>query len=300
MLARGTPGFSGADLANLVNEAALLAARLGKKKVVMADFDEARDKILMGAERRTMAMTEQEKALTAYHEAGHTIVGLLVPDHDPVYKVTIIPRGRALGVTMYLPERDSVSYSKQKIESSLSCLFGGRVAEKLIYGEEKVTTGASNDISKATELAHNMVVKWGLSSLGPQMFSEDNDQPFLGHSMGLNQKSTVSDATAQAIDQEVRAIIARNYQRAEKLLKANIDILHAMAEALIKFETLESPQINQIMRHEEMTPPPNWSDAVEASEPQESTTPVDQSKDVDDTDVTKAEDSQKDDDKQKK
>ena len=248
LIARGTPGFSGADLANLVNEAALIAAKNNKPKVTMSDFEKAKDKILMGSERRTLAMTEEEKKLTAYHEAGHAIVGRLVPDHDPVYKVTIIPRGRALGVTMYLPERDQVSYSREKLESLLSSIYGGRVAEELIFGLEKVTTGASNDIQKATEIAHNMVTKWGLSEkLGPLMYSQDNDQPFLGHTMGVNKNINVADSTAELIDQEVKSIIDRNYARTEKILKENIDILHAMAEALIKYETIDAQQVDLLM-----------------------------------------------------
>lgn len=266
VIARGTPGFSGADLANLVNEAALMAARDNKTKVTMSDFDRAKDKILMGTERRTLAMTEDEKKLTAYHEAGHAIVGRLVPEHDPIYKVTIIPRGRALGVTMYLPERDQVSYSRQKLESLLSSIYGGRVAEELIFGPAKVTTGASNDIQKATEIAHNMVTKWGLSDrLGPLMYSEDNDQPFLGHTMGMNKSNHLSDATTQAIDQEVREIIERNYSRTEKLLQDNIDILHAMAEILMKYETIDTAQVDQLMNRQQVTPPEGYVDIPKSS-----------------------------------
>ena len=248
-LARGTPGFSGAELANLVNEAALSAARTKKKKVSMADFEKAKDKILMGAERRTLAMTQEEKRLTAYHEAGHTIVGMLMPEHDPVYKVSIIPRGRALGVTMYLPEQDRVSYSKLRLESQLSSLYGGRIAEELIFGTEKVTTGASNDIQRATDIARKMVTKWGLSDkLGPLMYGEDHDQPFLGQSMGMGGRQIeFSDATANIIDEEVRNVIDRNYKRAKTMLEKNVDILHAMAEALIKYETIDAGQVDDLM-----------------------------------------------------
>jgi len=261
VIARGTPGFSGADLANLVNEAALYAARHNKKKVSMIDFEQAKDKVLMGTERRTLAMTEDEKKLTAYHESGHTIIGLLVPDHDPVYKVTIIPRGRALGVTMYLPERDQVSYSKRKLESQLSSLYGGRVAEELIFGKDCVTTGASNDIQRATEIARKMVTKWGLSEkLGPLQYGEDNDHPFLGHQMGMGSQQEYSDDTAAAIDKEVRVILDRNYARTVKLLKENIDILHKMSEALIKYETLDAAQIKELMAHKPITPSADWND----------------------------------------
>ncbi len=253
-IARGTPGFSGADLANLVNEAALLAARANKKVITMREMDLAKDKIMMGAERRSMVMTEAEKKLTAYHEAGHTIVGRLVPEHDPVYKVTIIPRGRALGVTMHLPEQDRYSYSKQRLESMIASLFGGRIAEELIFGKMAITTGASNDIEKATDLARNMVTKWGLSErLGPLSYGEDEGEVFLGHSVTKHKQ--FSDETAEAIDQEVRAVIDNNYKIAEKVLKDNIDILHAMAEALIKYETLDAHQIQDLMERREPRPP---------------------------------------------
>ncbi len=259
VIARGTPGFSGADLANLVNEAALMAAKDNKTKVFMSDFERAKDKILMGTERRTLAMTEEERKLTAYHEAGHAIVGRLVPEHDPVYKVTIIPRGRALGVTMYLPERDQVSYSRQKLESLLSSIYGGRVAEELIFGKEKVTTGASNDIQKATEIAHNMVTKWGLCDrLGPMMYGEDNDQPFLGHSMGMRKSNAIANATAEIIDQEIKSLIEKNYARTENLLKTNIDILHAMADALMTYETIDTAQVEELMNRKTVTPPPGF------------------------------------------
>jgi len=212
IIARGTPGFSGADLANLVNEAALFAARADKRLVDMEDFEKAKDKIMMGAERKSMVMSEDEKRLTAYHEAGHAIVGRLVPSHDPVYKVSIIPRGRALGVTMFLPEQDRFSASKERLESQISSLFGGRVAEELIFGVEQVTTGASNDIERVTELARNMVTKWGLSErLGPLAYGEDEGEVFLGRS--VTQQKTVSDETVHSIDEEIRRIVDRNYQR---------------------------------------------------------------------------------------
>ena len=259
IIARGTPGFSGADLANLVNEAALFAARANKRLVDMDDMEKAKDKIMMGAERKSMVMNEEEKKLTAYHEAGHAIVGRLVPSHDPVYKVSIIPRGRALGVTMFLPEEDRYSFSKQRLESQISSLFGGRIAEELIFGEDMVTTGASNDIQRATELGRNMVTKWGLSErLGPLTYSEEEGEVFLGHSVA--QHKSVSDETAHAIDAEVRSIIDRNYQRAETLLKENEDKLHAMAEALIKYETIDANQIDDIMAGKEPRQPQDWDD----------------------------------------
>src|SRR6476646_10829325 len=237
-IARGTPGFSGADLANLVNEAALFAARENAKDVRMEHFDRARDKILMGTERRSLAMSEQEKTLTAYHEAGHAIVGRLVPEHDPVYKVTIIPRGRALGVTMYLPEGDKYSYNRTAIESQLCSLYGGRVAEELIFGNDKVTTGASNDIERATKMARNMVTKWGLSDeMGPVTYGEEEDEVFLGRS--VTQHNNVSDETARRIDTVVRGILDRAYQRSRELLTANIDKLKVMAETLLEYETID-------------------------------------------------------------
>ncbi|HEY0721794.1 MAG TPA: ATP-dependent zinc metalloprotease FtsH, partial [Gammaproteobacteria bacterium] len=233
VIARGTPGFSGADLANLVNEAALFAARANKKVVGMEEFERAKDKIMMGAERRSMVMSDDEKKLTAYHEAGHAIVGLKVPEHDPVHKVTIIPRGRALGVTMYLPEQDRYSYSKQRLESQISSLFGGRIAEELIFGPEKVTTGASSDIQRATDIARSMVTKWGLSDkLGPLTYSEEEGEVFLGRS--VTQHKNVSDNTAHIIDEEIRLFIDRNYERAHTILTDNMDKLHAMAGALLK------------------------------------------------------------------
>ncbi len=259
ILARGTPGFSGADLANLVNEAALFAARGDKRVVNMEEFDKAKDKIMMGAERKSMVMNEKEKSNTAYHEAGHAIVGLIVPEHDPVYKVTIIPRGRALGVTMFLPEEDKYSASKQNLESQISTLFGGRIAEEMILGKEGVTTGASNDIERATSIARNMVTKWGLSEkLGPLSYSEDEGEVFLGRS--VTQTKHVSDDTAHEIDDEIRHIIDTNYDRAETILKENIDKLDAMAKALIKYETIDQLQIAAIMKGDVPPPPEGWSD----------------------------------------
>ncbi len=259
LLARGTPGFSGADLANLVNEAALFAARGNKRLVDMDEFEKAKDKIMMGAERRSMVMSEDEKKLTAYHEAGHAIVGRSVPSHDPVYKVSIIPRGRALGVTMFLPEEDRLSYSRERLESQVSSLFGGRIAEELIFGADMVTTGASNDIERATEIARNMVTKWGLSQrLGPMSYSDDEGEVFLGHS--VTQHKSVSDETAHTIDEEVRSIVDRNYARAKRVLEEQTDKLHAMAEALIKFETIDSEQIDAIMAGKEPGPPSDWMD----------------------------------------
>ncbi len=255
-IARGTPGFSGADLANLVNEAALFAARSDKRKVSMAELDKAKDKIMMGAERRSMVMDDNEKKLTAYHEAGHAIVGLLVPEHDPVYKVSIIPRGRALGVTMFLPEQDRYSHSKRRLESQLASLFGGRVAEELIFGADSVTTGASNDIMRATEIARKMVTSWGLSSLGPLTFGQEEGEVFLGRSVSQNKE--VSDRTAQQIDEEVRVIIDRNYQHAVQILTKNMDTLHLMAESLVKFETIDALQIQEIMSGKDPSPPEGW------------------------------------------
>ncbi|MBS0358858.1 MAG: ATP-dependent zinc metalloprotease FtsH [Proteobacteria bacterium] len=259
IIARGTPGFSGADLANLVNEAALFAARANKRVVDMSQFEKAKDKIMMGAERKSMVMSEQEKKLTAYHESGHAIVGLHVPEHDPVYKVTIIPRGRALGVTMFLPEEDRYSHSMRRLESQLSSLFGGRVAEELIFGKEGVTTGASNDIQRATEIARNMVTQWGLSPvLGPLTYGEEEGEVFLGRS--FNRHKEVSDATSLVIDKEIRAIIDRNYARAKKIIEENTDKLHLMAEALIKYETIDSDQLEDIMSGRTPRAPRDWED----------------------------------------
>ena len=247
IIARGTPGFSGADLANLVNEAALFAARGGKRLVSMEEFDKAKDKIMMGAERKSMVMSEKEKLNTAYHEAGHAIVGRLMPDHDPVYKVTIIPRGRALGVTMFLPEEDRYSMSAQGIRSQISSLFGGRIAEEITLGSDHVTTGASNDIERATHLARSMVTKWGLSEkLGPLMYDEDDGEVFLGMSAGAKPKAH-SQETAFAIDTEVRKIVDDCYAEAKTLLTDNIDKLHTMADALMEFETLSADQLDDIM-----------------------------------------------------
>ncbi|WP_165481143.1 ATP-dependent zinc metalloprotease FtsH [Legionella impletisoli] len=255
-IARGTPGFSGADLANLVNEAALFAARANKRKVGMLELDKAKDKIMMGAERRSMVMDENEKKLTAYHEAGHALVGLLVPEHDPVYKVTIIPRGRALGVTMFLPEIDRYSHSKRRLESQLASLFGGRLAEEIIFGEDSVTTGASNDIMRATEIARKMVTSWGLSGLGPLTFGQEEGEVFLGRSVSQNKE--ISDETARQIDEEVRTIINRNYQKAKTIITEHIDKLHLMAEGLIKYETIDVKQIDEIMSGKHPSPPEDW------------------------------------------
>ncbi len=261
-IARGTPGFSGADLANLVNEAALFAARGNAKQVRMEHFDKARDKIMMGTENRSMAMSEEEKTNTAYHEAGHAIVGRLVPDHDPVYKVTIIPRGRALGVTMYLPEGDRYSYNKENLESRLCSLYGGRVAEELIFGEDKVTTGASNDIERATKMARNMVTKWGLSELGPITFGEEDDEVFLGRS--VTQHKSVSDDTARRIDEVVRSILDKAYNRTRTILGDNLDKLHAMAKLLLEYETIDVPMIDAVMEGRDSPPPMGWTKPGEA------------------------------------
>ena len=258
IIARGTPGFSGADLANLVNEGALLAARAGKKLVEMEELEKAKDKIMMGAERKSMVMSEEDKRNTAYHEAGHAIVGKLVPGHDPVYKVTIIPRGRALGVTMFLPEEDRYSLSREQIRAQICGLFGGRIAEEMVLGPEKVTTGASNDIERATRLARSMVTKWGLSErLGPLMYDEDDGEVFLGMSVGMKPKPQ-SDETARAIDEEVRRIVDECYARATDLLTENEDKLHGMANALIEFETLLPEQIDDVMagaKPRDLSPP---------------------------------------------
>ncbi|MCZ6517949.1 MAG: ATP-dependent zinc metalloprotease FtsH [Gammaproteobacteria bacterium] len=260
IIARGTPGFSGADLANLVNEAALFAARANTRTVRMENFEKAKDKIMMGTERRSMVMSEEEKRLTAYHEAGHAIVGLSVPDHDPVYKVTIIPRGRALGVTMFLPEDDRYSVSKQRLNSQIASLFGGRIAEELVFGTEAVTTGAANDIERATDLARNMVTKWGLSEcLGPLTYSEEEGEVFLGRS--VTQHKVVSDVTAHAIDEEIRKIVDSNYEHATQILKGKLDTLHMMADALMKFETIDDKQIAEIMEGREPRPPEDWTDS---------------------------------------
>ncbi|MGJ0431563.1 ATP-dependent zinc metalloprotease FtsH [Methylobacter sp.] len=258
-IARGTPGFSGAELANIVNEAALFAARANKEEVNMQDLERAKDKILMGAEKHTMVMSEDDKLLTAYHEAGHCIVGQKSPDHDPVYKVSIMPRGRALGITMFLPERDQYSASKRKLESQIAGLFGGRIAELMIYGGDRVTTGASNDIERATELARNMVTRWGFSDkLGPQVYGEEASQPFMRYSG--SQGGPVSSNVAHMIDEEIRLVIDRNYQRAEIILQENIDILHKMADALMKWETLDHQQIEDLMARRDVRPPQDGND----------------------------------------
>ena len=260
VIARGTPGFSGADLANLVNEAALFAARQDRRTVNMAQFDQAKDKIMMGAERKSMVMSEKEKRTTAYHEAGHCIVGYLVPEHDPSYKVTIIPRGRALGVTMFLPEEDRHSLSKRMIVSQMCTMFGGRVAEELVLGEEGITTGASNDIQQASKMARNMVTKWGLSEkLGPLMYSEEEEEVFLGMSAG-NSGLKVSDSTARIIDEEVRSVIDSCHETARRLLNENLDKLHAMSDALLTYETIDHDQIVDIMSGREPRPPKDWGD----------------------------------------
>ena len=260
-IARGTPGFSGADLANLVNEAALFAARSGLRMVGMQQFELAKDKIMMGAERRSMVMSEKEKLNTAYHEAGHAIVGRLMPEHDPVYKVSIIPRGRALGVTMFLPEEDRYSHSRRHIVSQITSLFGGRVAEEMTLGPEGITTGASNDIQRATEIARNMVTKWGLSpKLGPLMYDEGGEEVFLGRSAGQPPKA-MSDETARSIDAEVRNIIDECYQGAHQILEDNRKKLDLMAEALMQYETIDAEQIDDIMNDREPRPPADWGDS---------------------------------------
>ncbi len=260
LIARGTPGFSGADLANLVNEAALFAARASTRVVAMSHFEQAKDKIMMGAERRSMVMKESEKLNTAYHEAGHAIVGRLMPEHDPVYKVSIIPRGRALGVTMFLPEEDKYSHSKRGLISQICSLYGGRIAEELTLGAEGVTTGASNDIQRATSVARNMVTKWGLSDkLGPQMYDEEDNEPFLGRAMGRPAHGQ-SDETARLIDEEVKEILDGCYRTAKKTLEDNMDKLHVMAESLMEYETIDASQIDQIMAGKKPGPPDGWGD----------------------------------------
>ncbi|WP_434984054.1 ATP-dependent zinc metalloprotease FtsH [Vreelandella zhaodongensis] len=260
LIARGTPGFSGADLANLVNEAALFAARRNKRLVAMEELELAKDKIMMGAERKSMVMTDKEKLNTAYHESGHAIIGLVAPEHDPVYKVTIIPRGRALGVTMFLPEEDRYSLSRQQILSQICSLFGGRIAEEMTLGANGVTTGASNDIKRATELAHNMVAKWGLSSeMGPIMYDEDESHQFLG-GPGQSGGKLKSGETTSRLDKEVRKIIDECYEQARQILEDNRDKLDAMAEALMKYETIDADQLKDIMEGREPRPPEGWND----------------------------------------
>ncbi|WP_187376691.1 ATP-dependent zinc metalloprotease FtsH [Vibrio mimicus] len=294
LIARGTPGFSGADLANLVNEAALFAARGNKRNVSMVEFELAKDKIMMGAERRSMVMSEEIKESTAYHEAGHAVVGRLVPEHDPVYKVSIIPRGRALGVTMYLPEQDRVSMSKQHLESMISSLYGGRLAEELIYGKDKVSTGASNDIERATEIARKMVTQWGFSEkLGPMLYAEDEGEVFLGRS--VTQTKHMSDDTAKLIDDEVRKIIDRNYERARQIIVDNMDIMHAMKDALMKYETIDAGQIDDLMaRKAVIREPAGWGDQAKSQpEPEVKAEPevkVEATSDVSSSDVTTSSD----------
>ena len=255
ILARGTPGFSGADLANLVNEAALFSARANRRVVTMEEFEKARDKIMMGAERRSMVMSEKEKANTAYHEAGHAIIGRLVPEHDPVHKVTIIPRGRALGVTQYLPEEDRYSMNKRQLNSQLCSLFGGRIAEELIGGIDGVTTGASNDIERATQMARNMVTKWGLNEkMGPVLYGEDESQAPGGGN------THYSEDTSREIDQEVRTILNDAYSKAKKLLEDNRDILEAMKDALMEYETIDADQVDDLMNRVKVRPPKQWDD----------------------------------------
>ena len=275
VLARGIPGFSGADLANLVNEAALFAARGNKRVVTMVEFEKAKDKIMMGAERRSMVMTEEQKASTAYHEAGHAIIGRLVPEHDPVHKVTIIPRGRALGVTFFLPEGDQISASRQKLESQISTLYGGRLAEEIIYGPENVSTGASNDIKVATNIARNMVTQWGFSEkLGPLLYADEDGEVFLGRSVSKAQH--MSDETARTIDEEIRGIIERNYKRARQILMDNLDILHTMKDALMKYETIDAPQIDDLMNRVPVREPAGW----EGDKPKADTRPPESSNQV--------------------
>jgi cell division protease FtsH len=267
VIARGTPGFSGADLANLVNEASLFAARAGKRLVEMKEFELAKDKIMMGAERKTMVMSEKEKLNTAYHEAGHAIVGRLVPEHDPVYKVTIIPRGRALGVTMFLPEEDRYSLSKRALISQICSLYGGRIAEEMTLGFDGVTTGASNDIMRASQIARNMVTKWGLSEkLGPLLYAEEEGEVFLGRGSG-GQNSNISGETAKQIDHEVRSIIDHCYATAKRLLEDNSDKLDAMAEALMKYETIDADQIEDIMNGRVAREPKDWTGGGDAGTP---------------------------------
>ncbi|MFM5448665.1 ATP-dependent zinc metalloprotease FtsH [Aeromonas veronii] len=294
LIARGTPGFSGADLANLVNEAALFSARESRRVVSMAEFEKAKDKIMMGAERRSMVMKESEKEMTAYHEAGHAIIGRLVPDHDPVYKVSIIPRGRALGVTMYLPEQDRWSHSKQHLESMISSLYGGRLAEELIYGAEKVSTGASNDIERATDIARKMVTQWGMSErLGPMLYAEEDGEVFLGRSMA--KAKHMSDDTARVIDAEVKQVIDRNYARSKQILLDNMDVLHSMKDALMKYETIDAKQIDDLMARREVRAPSNWHDE-HGDTPQGGSTvaaeakPADEAAPVSDVTIDKAND----------
>ncbi len=268
IIARGTPGYSGAELANLVNEAALFSARANQRVVTMNDFEKAKDKINMGPERRSMIMTEEQKISTAYHEAGHAIVGYLMPEHDPVHKVTIIPRGRALGVTFFLPEGDKVSISQKQLEGKLASTYGGRLAEELIYGKENISTGASSDIQVASNIARRMVTEWGFSeNLGPILYKEEE---------GFGAPRVVSEATAKLIDEEVRKIIDRNYERARQVLTDNMDILHAMKDALMKYETIDVPQIKNLMERKPVGEPAGWNDS--SSNDNNTTTPPSEEK----------------------
>ena len=287
VVARGTPGFSGADLANLVNEAALFAARAGNRLVGMDEFEKARDKIMMGAERRSLVMSEAEKVNTAYHEAGHAIVGRLVPQHDPVHKVTIIPRGRALGVTQFLPEEDKYSLNKIQIESQICSLFGGRLAEELIHGMDGVTTGAQNDIERATQLARNMVTRWGLSEkLGPILYAEDEAQ-----TPGASSNTQFSADTSREIEQEVRDIIDRCYRRAKQILEDNVDILHAMKDALMEYETIDSEQVADLMARRPVRPPQQWQkDDRDGQSGSASSAEAPETGALDDTDAAPADD----------
>jgi cell division protease FtsH len=273
IIARGTPGFSGADLENLVNEAALFAARGAKRLVEMEQFDKAKDKIMMGTERKSMVMSDKEKRNTAYHEAGHAIIGRLMPGHDPVYKVSIIPRGRALGITMFLPEEDRYNLTRQGIRSQICSLFGGRLAEEMIMGEDQVTTGGANDIQRATQLARSFVTKWGLSDkMGPIMYDEDDGEVFLGMSAGVKQRPHSPD-TAREIDEEVRRLVDDSYAEAKRLLEENIDKLHGMADALIEYETLSADQIEDIMagaKPRQPTDTPPSSDSTDSQSSNES------------------------------
>lgn len=268
VIARGTPGFSGADLANLVNEAALFSARINRRTVGQEEFDKAKDKIMMGAERRSMVMAEKDKEMTAYHEAGHAIVGRLMPEHDPVYKVTIIPRGRALGVTMYLPEEDKVSYSKQYLKGRIASAYGGRIAEEVIYGEDQVSTGASNDIMQATGMARNMVTKWGLSPMGPIQFEEE-EQSYLG---SQTSRSSISDETSKQLDAAIKAIVDEAYQTATDILTSHREQLELMKDALMEYETIDAKQIDDIMEGKPARKPDGWDDRHTASEPADSET----------------------------
>ena len=294
VIARGTPGFSGADLANLVNEAALFAARGNRRMVSMEEFERAKDKIMMGAERRSMVMSESEKEMTAYHEAGHAIVGCLVPEHDPVHKVTIIPRGRALGVTFFLPLADAVSQSRLKLESQISVAYGGRLAEELIYGSDKVSTGASQDIKYATSIARNMVTQWGFSDkLGPLLYAEEDNEVFLGRSMGKSK--AMSADTASLIDSEIKAFIDKNYQRAQTMLTENMDILHSMKDALMKYETIDSLQIDDLMNRREVRQPADWQ-VDESSDDKGDGKPEAKNEDKVENAITESEDNAKKDD----